>query len=205
MLVFSASGINPCVQTHGQTGMAAWSMECPHSSNTLATNPRSTSSAGWLHKYNVLKCHISINKSVLFLWNQKRWRQLSFFFLSYRTKIFIRFPKTLFATEDALEVRKHSLGTSHIQKHTVSCVTVHWMVCVLLQMLTSTICSSCTATKLQSSWKGYSQKTKYRKMRQSAIRIQAWWRGILARREAKRRREAVNTIRRSVRMTWLLQ
>uniref|UniRef100_A0A8C1VCD6 Myosin Ic, paralog b n=1 Tax=Cyprinus carpio TaxID=7962 RepID=A0A8C1VCD6_CYPCA len=73
-----------------------------------------------------------------------------------RTKIFIRFPKTLFATEDALEVRKHSLGMS------------------------------------------YSQKTKYRKMRQSAIKIQAWWRGILARREAKRRREAANTIRRSV-------
>uniref|UniRef100_A0A671NE51 Unconventional myosin-Ic-like n=1 Tax=Sinocyclocheilus anshuiensis TaxID=1608454 RepID=A0A671NE51_9TELE len=73
-----------------------------------------------------------------------------------RTKIFIRFPKTLFATEDALEVRKHSLGMS------------------------------------------YSQKTKYRKMRQSAIKIQAWWRGILACREAKRRREAANTIRRSV-------
>lgn len=83
MLVFSASGINPCVQTHGQTGMAAWSMECPHSSNTLATNPRSTSSAGWLHKYSILKCHISINKSVLFLWNQKRWRQLSFFFFFF--------------------------------------------------------------------------------------------------------------------------
>uniref|UniRef100_A0A673IU04 Unconventional myosin-Ic n=1 Tax=Sinocyclocheilus rhinocerous TaxID=307959 RepID=A0A673IU04_9TELE len=80
-----------------------------------------------------------------------------------RTKIFIRFPKTLFATEDALEVRKHSL-----------------------------------ATKLQSSWKGYSQKTKYRKMRQSAIKIQAWWRGILACREAKRRREAANTIRRFI-------
>uniref|UniRef100_A0A672PX90 Unconventional myosin-Ic-like n=1 Tax=Sinocyclocheilus grahami TaxID=75366 RepID=A0A672PX90_SINGR len=80
-----------------------------------------------------------------------------------RTKIFIRFPKTLFATEDALEVRKHSL-----------------------------------ATKLQSSWKGYSQKTKYRKMRQSAVKIQAWWRGILARREAKRRREAANTIRRFI-------
>ncbi|XP_056127040.1 myosin Ic, paralog b isoform X1 [Rhinichthys klamathensis goyatoka] len=80
-----------------------------------------------------------------------------------RTKIFIRFPKTLFATEDALEVRKHSL-----------------------------------ATKLQSSWKGYSQKNKYRKMKQSAIRIQAWWRGILARRKAKRRREAANTIRRFI-------
>uniref|UniRef100_A0A667ZN93 Unconventional myosin-Ic n=1 Tax=Myripristis murdjan TaxID=586833 RepID=A0A667ZN93_9TELE len=29
-----------------------------------------------------------------------------------RSKIFIRFPKTLFATEDALETRKHSLGES---------------------------------------------------------------------------------------------
>uniref|UniRef100_A0A671N9V7 Unconventional myosin-Ic n=1 Tax=Sinocyclocheilus anshuiensis TaxID=1608454 RepID=A0A671N9V7_9TELE len=57
----------------------------------------------------------------------------------------------------------------------------------------------CTrTTKLQSSWKGYSQKTKYRKMRQSAIKIQAWWRGILACREAKRRREAANTIRRFI-------
>lgn len=27
-----------------------------------------------------------------------------------RTKIFIRFPKTLFATEDSLEVRRQSLG-----------------------------------------------------------------------------------------------
>lgn len=28
----------------------------------------------------------------------------------FRTKIFIRFPKTLFATEDAFEIRKHLLG-----------------------------------------------------------------------------------------------
>lgn len=32
------------------------------------------------------------------------------FFQPYRSKIFIRFPKTLFATEDALETRKHGLG-----------------------------------------------------------------------------------------------
>ncbi|KAK3561154.1 hypothetical protein QTP86_028387, partial [Hemibagrus guttatus] len=80
-----------------------------------------------------------------------------------RTKIFIRFPKTLFATEDALEVRKHSL-----------------------------------ATKLQANWKGYSQKSKYRKMRRSAILIQAWWKGILARRRARRRRQAADTIRRFI-------
>ncbi|XP_049917844.1 unconventional myosin-Ic-like [Epinephelus moara] len=80
-----------------------------------------------------------------------------------RSKIFIRFPKTLFATEDALETRKHSL-----------------------------------ATKLQAGWRGYSQKSKYQKLRTSAIAIQAWWRGILARRRAQRRRQAADTIRRFI-------
>lgn len=28
----------------------------------------------------------------------------------FRTKVFIRFPKVLFATEDALQERKHDLG-----------------------------------------------------------------------------------------------
>ncbi|XP_061923890.1 unconventional myosin-Ic-like isoform X1 [Entelurus aequoreus] len=80
-----------------------------------------------------------------------------------RSKIFIRFPKTLFSTEEALEVRKHSL-----------------------------------ATKLQAGWRGYSQKSKYQKLRTSAIDIQAWWRGILARRRARRRRQAADTIRRFI-------
>ncbi|XP_077396310.1 unconventional myosin-Ic-like isoform X3 [Festucalex cinctus] len=80
-----------------------------------------------------------------------------------RSKIFIRFPKTLFATEEALEIRKHSL-----------------------------------ATKLQAGWRGYSQKSKYQKLRTSAITIQAWWRGVLARRRAKRRRQAADTIRRFI-------
>jgi len=69
----------------------------------------------------------------------------------------------LFATEDALETRKHSL-----------------------------------ATKLQAGWRGYSQKTKYQKLRNSAILIQAWWRGILARRRAVKRRQAADTIRRFI-------
>ncbi|XP_054649883.1 unconventional myosin-Ic-like isoform X2 [Dunckerocampus dactyliophorus] len=80
-----------------------------------------------------------------------------------RSKIFIRFPKTLFATEEALENRKHSL-----------------------------------ATMLQAGWRGYSQRSKYQKLRTSAIAIQAWWRGILARRRAKRRRQAADTIRRFI-------
>ncbi|XP_036379609.1 unconventional myosin-Ic-like isoform X2 [Megalops cyprinoides] len=80
-----------------------------------------------------------------------------------RSKIFIRFPKTLFATEDALEVRKHSI-----------------------------------ATTLQACWRGYSQKSKYRKLRHSAVVIQSWWRAVLARRRAKRRRQAADTIRRFI-------
>ncbi|XP_035288723.1 unconventional myosin-Ic-like isoform X1 [Anguilla rostrata] len=80
-----------------------------------------------------------------------------------RSKIFIRFPKTLFATEDALEAQKHSI-----------------------------------ATTLQKTWRGYSQRSKYRNMRHAAILIQSWWRGVLARRRAKRRREAANTIRRFI-------
>uniref|UniRef100_A0A8D3CE73 Myosin Ic, paralog b n=1 Tax=Scophthalmus maximus TaxID=52904 RepID=A0A8D3CE73_SCOMX len=59
-----------------------------------------------------------------------------------RSKIFIRFPKTLFSTEDALETRKHGLGKT--------------------------------------------------------IAIQAWWRGVLARRRAQRRRKAADTIRRFI-------
>uniref|UniRef100_A0AAQ5YZH6 Myosin motor domain-containing protein n=1 Tax=Amphiprion ocellaris TaxID=80972 RepID=A0AAQ5YZH6_AMPOC len=78
-----------------------------------------------------------------------------------RSKIFIRFPKTLFATEDALETRKHSL-----------------------------------ATKLQAGWKGYSQNL-FVGLKVS-IAVQAWWRGILAKRRAQRRRQAANTIRRFV-------
>uniref|UniRef100_A0A8D3B5P4 Myosin Ic, paralog b n=1 Tax=Scophthalmus maximus TaxID=52904 RepID=A0A8D3B5P4_SCOMX len=80
-----------------------------------------------------------------------------------RSKIFIRFPKTLFSTEDALETRKHGL-----------------------------------ATKLQAGWRGYSQKSKYLKLRTAAIAIQAWWRGVLARRRAQRRRKAADTIRRFI-------
>lgn len=34
--------------------------------------------------------------------------------LFFRTKIFIRFPKTLFATEDAFEIRKHLLGMAAV-------------------------------------------------------------------------------------------
>uniref|UniRef100_A0A8U7N5V6 Myosin IH n=1 Tax=Corvus moneduloides TaxID=1196302 RepID=A0A8U7N5V6_CORMO len=64
-----------------------------------------------------------------------------------RTKIFIRFPKTLFATEDAFEYRKHLLTT----------------------------------------WDGG-----------RSIKLEAFWRGALARRAAKKRTWAVQTIRKFI-------
>uniref|UniRef100_A0A452GVL3 Uncharacterized protein n=1 Tax=Gopherus agassizii TaxID=38772 RepID=A0A452GVL3_9SAUR len=66
-----------------------------------------------------------------------------------RTKIFIRFPRTLFATEDAFEFSKHLLGT----------VPIAFL---------------------------------------SSIKLEACWRGALARKEAKRRMWAVETIRRFI-------
>ncbi|KAF3848169.1 hypothetical protein F7725_021197 [Dissostichus mawsoni] len=77
-----------------------------------------------------------------------------------RSKIFIRFPKTLFATEDALETRKHSRPPSCRPD------------------------GEDTARRPSS--------------RDSEPQVQAWWRGILARRRAQRRRQAADTIRRFI-------
>uniref|UniRef100_A0A672JD71 Myosin Ic, paralog b n=1 Tax=Salarias fasciatus TaxID=181472 RepID=A0A672JD71_SALFA len=85
-----------------------------------------------------------------------------------RSKIFIRFPKTLFATEDALETRKHSLGE-----------TSSFRLIYLIK-------HSGQQVRLDDS------------LRWAVITIQAWWRGILARRRAQRRRQAANTIRRFI-------
>lgn len=49
------------------------------------------------------------------------------FVVSFRTKIFIRFPKTLFATEDAFEFRKHLLGTVPLVEAWVSGVSGLWV------------------------------------------------------------------------------
>ncbi|KAJ7416152.1 Unconventional myosin-Ih [Willisornis vidua] len=80
-----------------------------------------------------------------------------------RTKIFIRFPKTLFATEDAFEYRKHLL-----------------------------------ISRLQAKYKGFLGKRAYQKKRKAAIKLEACWRGALARREAKKRTWAVQTIRKFI-------
>ncbi|XP_039218706.1 unconventional myosin-Ih isoform X3 [Crotalus tigris] len=76
-----------------------------------------------------------------------------------RTKLFIRFPRTLFATEDAFEYRKHLL-----------------------------------ISRIQAKFRGCLGKREFQKMRQAAILLEAAWRGVLARRLAKKRMWAVETI-----------
>ncbi|KAM6907094.1 unconventional myosin-Ic isoform 2-T2 [Xenentodon cancila] len=80
-----------------------------------------------------------------------------------RSKIFIRFPKTLFTTEDSLEAKKPDI-----------------------------------AVTLQTSWRGYKERAKYRRIRHAVIVIQSGWRGMKARRRAKRRRWAAELIRRFI-------
>uniref|UniRef100_A0A8C5DWR4 Unconventional myosin-Ic-like n=1 Tax=Gouania willdenowi TaxID=441366 RepID=A0A8C5DWR4_GOUWI len=78
-----------------------------------------------------------------------------------RSKIFIRFPKTLFTTEDALEAKKPEI-----------------------------------ALILQKSWRGYTERSKYQRIRHAVI--QSAWRGMKGRRRAKRRRQAADLIRRLI-------
>uniref|UniRef100_A0A8C3H2E4 Unconventional myosin-Ic n=1 Tax=Corvus moneduloides TaxID=1196302 RepID=A0A8C3H2E4_CORMO len=65
-----------------------------------------------------------------------------------RTKIFIRFPKTLFATEDALEVRKQSLG----------------------EALTLAVDFCLKSTKMQATWRGFYRRKKFLTMKRSGMR-----------------------------------
>ncbi|KAJ3589450.1 hypothetical protein NHX12_010295 [Muraenolepis orangiensis] len=80
-----------------------------------------------------------------------------------RSKIFIRMPKTLFATEDALEAKRPDI-----------------------------------ALILQTSWRGFRERSKYQRIRRAVIVIQSAWRGTKARRRARKRREAANLIRRLI-------
>ncbi|KAK2828478.1 hypothetical protein Q5P01_019512 [Channa striata] len=80
-----------------------------------------------------------------------------------RSKIFIRLPKTLFNTEDALEAKKPEI-----------------------------------ALTLQTSWRGYRERSKYQRIRHAVIVIQSGWRGMKARRRARRRRQAAELIRRFI-------
>uniref|UniRef100_A0A8C6DU73 Myosin IH n=1 Tax=Moschus moschiferus TaxID=68415 RepID=A0A8C6DU73_MOSMO len=80
-----------------------------------------------------------------------------------RTKIFIRFPRTLFATEDAFEFSKHQL-----------------------------------VARIQATYKGCLERRVYVRKRQAAITLEAHWRGALARKEAKRRKWAVQIVRKFI-------
>lgn len=78
----------------------------------------------------------------------------------FRTKIFIRFPKTLFTIEDDFQKKKHDI-----------------------------------AAIIQKVWKGRQQRKRYLEIRQATIVIEKWVRMFLAKRRAKRRQFAVQTIR----------
>ncbi|XP_069817480.1 unconventional myosin-Ih isoform X3 [Dendropsophus ebraccatus] len=80
-----------------------------------------------------------------------------------RTKLFIRFPCTLFATVDAFEVRKHQL-----------------------------------VSKIQAKYKGCLGKRAFMKQKKAAIKLESCWRGVLARRNAKKRAWAAQTIRKFI-------
>ncbi|MEE6508195.1 hypothetical protein FKM82_019787 [Ascaphus truei] len=77
-----------------------------------------------------------------------------------RTKLFIRFPRTLFATVDSFEMRKHQL-----------------------------------VSKIQAKYKGCLGKRAFQKKKKAAIKLESCWRGVLSRREARRRAWAAQTIR----------
>ncbi|XP_042818752.1 unconventional myosin-Ih isoform X3 [Panthera tigris] len=94
-----------------------------------------------------------------------------------RTKIFIRFPRTLFATEDAFEFSKHQL-VARIQATYKACLERR----VYVRKRHAGMCL-------------------FPKCNQStcaAITLEAHWRGALARKLAKRRKWAVWTVRKFI-------
>ncbi len=115
MLIFA--DIRLYVLTHGHTGWGHQQRECSDSSNTLATNQTSTRWEGTNctgYCYCMILCCSSRTRKYLFSpsvsWNI--FFSISSYFL--RTKIFIRHPRTLFATEDAFEICKHELGKAPV-------------------------------------------------------------------------------------------
>ena len=79
-----------------------------------------------------------------------------------RTKIFIRHPRTLFATEDAFQVCKHKLGEMLFCKSTCkSTVSIKNELRVKLLSITF------AATRIQAKYKGYRVKGDYLKQREA--------------------------------------
>ncbi len=116
MLIFA--DIRLYVLTHGHTGTGHQQRECSNSSNTLATNQTSTRWEGTNctgYCYCMMLCCSSRTRKYLFS-HSVSWNIYIFSISSYfsRTKIFIRHPRTLFATEDAFEICKHELGKAPV-------------------------------------------------------------------------------------------
>lgn len=80
-----------------------------------------------------------------------------------KTKIFIRYPKSLFQTEDAFQRKKHDL-----------------------------------VSVIKATWKGYKQRQEYRKLKLASIVVQKWYRRYQAQKAIKRRKAAVETVRRFI-------
>uniref|UniRef100_A0A8C8MI89 Myosin motor domain-containing protein n=1 Tax=Oncorhynchus tshawytscha TaxID=74940 RepID=A0A8C8MI89_ONCTS len=94
-----------------------------------------------------------------------------------RTKIFIRHPRTLFATEDAFEVCKHDLGKDRKTKINQE------VLFICIEILTLLI--DITASRIQTCWRGV-QARKAKGRRQWAVKvIKKFIKGYMARGEAK--------------------
>ncbi|XP_053502449.1 myosin Ic, paralog b isoform X1 [Ictalurus furcatus] len=90
-----------------------------------------------------------------------------------RTKIFIRFPKTLFATEDALEVRKHSLATK---------LQANWKGCCQKSKYRKMRRS---AILIQAWWRGILARRRARGRRQAADTIRRFIKGFMYRHQPR--------------------
>ncbi|ETE71621.1 Myosin-Ih, partial [Ophiophagus hannah] len=101
-----------------------------------------------------------------------------------RTKLFIRFPRTLFATEDAFEYRKHLLSMYVPGPLGVLPRKIFFYLDLVFMR------------EIQAKFRGCLGKREFQKMRQAAILLEAAWRGVLARRLARKRMWAVQTIHR---------
>lgn len=75
---------------------------------------------------------------------------------SYSTKIFIRHPRTLYATEDAFEKCKHELGESKISGDFL-----------IFNHKDLILCFKCAATRLQAKYKGYRAKGEFKKQKEA--------------------------------------
>ena len=79
----------------------------------------------------------------------------------FRTKIFIRHPKTLFATEDAFELCKHDLGGLSFCLFIKAINTDFYSYKTVKKLFTA------TATRIQAKYKGYRAKGDYLKQREA--------------------------------------